>query len=63
MCDTCNPTLCSDFDGLLAETVSQTRYLMRVRRLAISIFQGMVRTVYAAGRFERSLMVINMGII
>ena len=60
----CEPSLCSDFDRLLTETVSQTRYFNAGAQISYQHLprDGVSWTVYAAGRFERSLMMINMGI-
>ena len=60
----CDPALCSDFERLLTETVSQTRYLNVGGQLSYQHLpeDGISWMVYTASRFEQNMMVINVGI-
>ena len=59
----CDPALCSDFNRLMDETVSQTRYVNGGFQLSYQHLpsEGVSWTVYAGSRFEKRMMVPNLG--
>ena len=60
----CDPSLCSDFDRLIDETVSQTRYINAGLQLSYQHLpsEGVSWTIYTGSLFERGLMVLNLGV-